>query len=124
VNDNQAPNDGHGNDGVGGGIANLNFGPTGIGAGGVLTLNLSEVDGNSASGIGGGIFEAGFNPDGTFAPGGKLDLNQSHVTDNTSGSGGGIFASAGSPVTLNHTSIRENTPDNCFPPGSIPGCSG
>ncbi len=119
VNGNQAANDGLGNDGIGGGIANLLFG-----IGGVLTINSSQVNGNSASGIGGGILEAGFNLDGTFAAGGLLALNHSQVTENTSVSGGGIWATAGSPVTLKHTSIRENTPDNCFPPGSIPGCSG
>jgi hypothetical protein len=122
VNGNHAPNNGV-NDGIGGGIANLNFGAF-AGAGGVLTINRSEVNDNTASGIGGGIIEAGFNPDGTFAPGAPLALNHSEVTDNTSGSGGGIWAPAGSPVTLKHTSVRENTPDNCFPPGSIAGCSG
>lgn len=124
VSGNKAPNDGHGNDGIGGGIANLNFGPAGIGAGGVLTISRSEVNDNSASGIGGGIVEAGFNPAGTFAPGGQLTLNGSQVSDNTSASGGGIFASAGSPVTLKHTSVRENTPNNCFPLGSISSCVG
>jgi len=27
-------------------------------------------------------------------------------------------------VTLNHTDITGNTPDNCFPPGTITGCTG
>ncbi len=120
VNGNHAPNNGV-SDGVGGGIANLNFGLPGTGA---LTVNLSEVNDNSASGPGGGIFETGFNMDGSLAPGGPLVLNHSQVRDNTSVAGGGIFATAGSPVTLKHTSVRDNTPDNCFPPGSIPGCSG
>ena len=108
-------------DGLGGGIANLNFGLPGTG---VLAVNRSEVNDNFASAIGGGIIETGFNQDGSFAPGGPLVLDHSQVTENTSASGGGIYATAGSPVTLKHTSVRKNTPDNCFPPGSISGCSG
>jgi hypothetical protein len=40
------------------------------------------------------------------------------------GEGGGIFASAGSPVTLKLSPIASNIPDNCYPPGTIPGCNG
>jgi hypothetical protein len=56
------------------------------------------------------------------APGGPLALNHSEVTDNRSDSGGGIYTSVGSPVTLKHTFVGENHPDNCFPDGSISGC--
>jgi len=55
---NTAPTDSSGNAGVGGGIANLNFGVPGSG---VLTINGSKITGNSASGGGGGIL----NGDGT-----------------------------------------------------------
>ena len=120
VNDNKAPRDSAGNDGVGGGIANLNFG---VPNSGILSVNRSEVNDNSASGIGGGILEDGVNPDFTFgAPGGPLALNHSEVTDNRSDSGGGIYTSVGSPVTLKHTFVGDNHPDNCFPDGSISGC--
>jgi hypothetical protein len=125
VNHNKAPKDLLGNEGSGGGIANLNAGVTNSG---VLTVYLSQVNNNSASGMGGGILEAGisgFNPDGSFifgAPGGPLALNHSEVTDNRSDSGGGIYTTAGSPVTLKHTFVGENHPDNCFPDGSISGC--
>ena len=36
--------------------------------------------------------------------------------------GGGIFAVPGSPVTLKFTVVAKNIPDNCAPPGTIPGC--
>jgi len=32
------------------------------------------------------------------------------------------LAVPGSPVTLKHTLVARNTPDNCAPPGSIAGC--
>jgi hypothetical protein len=79
------------NDGVGGGIANVNFGlpSTPLVA---LTLNHSLVTGNSASGGGGGIINADFGGPAT--------------------------------VTLNHTLVFGNVPDNCEPPGSIAHCTG
>jgi hypothetical protein len=90
VTGNTAPNDGT-DDGIGGGIANANFGlpSTPIVA---LTLNHSTVTGNSASGGGGGIFNADFGGPAT--------------------------------VTLNHTQVSDNDPDNCEPPGTIAGCTG
>jgi len=27
-------------------------------------------------------------------------------------------------VTLNHTDVSGNNPDNCEPPGAVPGCVG
>ncbi len=108
--------------GVGGGIANVDFG---VPNSGVLTVNLSQVNNNSASAMGGGIFEAGANTDGTLTlPGGLLTLNLSQVTHNASASGGGIYTIVGSPVTLKLTLVAKNTPDNCFPHGSISGCIG
>jgi hypothetical protein len=57
-------------------------------------------------------------------------LNNSQVTGNSAASGGGIVnisfdltVSAGT-VTLNHSDVSANTPDNCEPPGSISGCTG
>ena len=124
VNGNATPADSSGNQGAGGGIANLNF--SGVGGpadSGTLTVTLTQVRNNTTSGIGGGILENGVNPDFTFgAPGGPLTLKLSTVTGNSAAQGGGIFASSGSPVTLNLTLIARNVPDNCFPPGSIAGC--
>jgi hypothetical protein len=90
---------------------------------GVLTVTLSQVRGNSATGFGGGILEDGVNPNDTLGPpGGPLTLKLSLVTGNSAAEGGGIFASSGSPVTLKITAVIKNTPDNCSPLGSIPGC--
>ncbi len=93
-------------------------------SGGPLTLQNTTVSGNTghASGLtgsaqGGGIF----NVDETAAngpPGGPLILTNSRVVSNVlSGSpaitlqGGGIFAT--NPVTLTHSLIAGNSPDQC-----------
>ena len=125
VSNNTTPTDSSGDQGGGGGIANLNITPlTGVADSGVLTVTLSQVDGNTATGLGGGILEDGVNPNDTLGPpGGPLTLKLSQVTGNSAGQGGGIYASTGSPVTLTTTLIATNTPDNCFPLGSISGCT-
>jgi hypothetical protein len=103
--------------GGGGGIINLNVGAPNSG---VLTINNSQVNGNSApGGIGGGILN---DIPGLGLPPATLALDHSQVTHNTSASGGGIYNNAGSSVTLKHTFVGKNHPDNCFPDGSIPGC--
>src|SRR5216683_5491435 len=125
VNSNTTPAKSSGSQGGGGGIANLNITPlTGVPDSGILTVNLSQVRGNSAGGIGGGILEDGVNPDDSLGPpGGPLTLNASQVTGNTAADGGGIYASSGSPVALKLTLVARNVPGNCFPLGSIPGCT-
>jgi len=51
-------------------------------------------------------------------------LTDSFVTGNSARhAGGGIFNSFGT-VTLNRTIVANNSPDNCRPTGSVPGCSG
>ena len=79
-------------------------------------------------GLGGGIVNAIF-----FAgqPTPTLLVNNSQVTGNSaSGDGGGIVNISFDPtvpagtVTLNHTDVNSNTPDNCVPPGAVPGCTG
>ena len=91
----------------------------------MLTVTGSQVYANSATGLGGGILEDGVNPDDSLGqPGGPLALQLSQVTGNSAGVGGGIFASAGSPVTLGLSQVLSNNPDNCAPPGTIPGCTG
>jgi hypothetical protein len=92
------------------------------------TLNHTVVSGNSApGGLGGGIVNAIF-----FAgqPTPTLLINNSKVIDNSAASGGGLVnisfdptVSAGT-VTLHHTDVSGNNPDNCEPPGSILGCVG
>ncbi len=82
------------------------------------------MTGNSATGLGGGILEDGVNPDDTLGPpGGPLTLQQTQVTGNSAAQGGGIFASTGSPVTTSLSQILGNVPNNCSPPGTVPGCS-
>jgi len=96
VSGNSAPSDSVGDLGLGGGIANFGF-YTGIGPvppPSVLVVNQSLVVGNSASGGGGGI------------------LNQA------------IPPVALGTVTLDHTLVFLNHPDNCSPTGSITGCFG
>src|SRR5262245_8521562 len=70
---NMAPTDSTGTPGVGGGIANANFGFPPTGGSGVLTIKGSKITGNSASGAGGGIV----NQDGT------VSLTGTRVAGNT-----------------------------------------
>jgi hypothetical protein len=95
----------------------------GFGAGlydndGTESVTRSTVDRNTASGQGGGIF---------VVNGGTMTLTRSAVESNTadggSGSGGGIYNASGA-VTLDQSWARRNSPDNCAPPGSVPGCFG
>jgi len=113
--DNSAPSDGNGNNGNGGGIANVNLGVVNSAPNsGVLVIDQSQVVNNSASGVGGGIVEGGVNPTGAFAiPGGPLTLTSSQVTNNTSGSGGGIYSNVGSLVTIANTSVGGNKTSDC-----------
>jgi hypothetical protein len=103
ITDNTAPN--------GGGILNL--------AGSVTLNNSGSITGNTAGSVGGGIYNL-------F---GTVTLNNSTtITGNTAGTdGGGIYNNFtfGGSVTLNDTSsITGNNPNNCAPPGSVPGCTG
>jgi hypothetical protein len=123
VTGNTAPADSHGDQGNGGGIANLNLAAVAPGAvkGGILTIAFSQISRNAASGAGGGIFEATITKKGASA-GGPLTIKFSQVTRNKAAQGGGIFAVPGSAVTLKFTVVAKNIPDNCAPPGSVPGC--
>jgi hypothetical protein len=125
VTGNSAPADGAGDQGMGGGIANINLGPVAPGAvnGGILTVTFSQISGNTASGQGGGIIEATITSSGPAA-GGALTIKFSQITRNKAATGGGIFAVPGSPVILKVTVVARNIPDNCAPPGAVPGCKG
>jgi hypothetical protein len=77
--------------------------------------NVGDAQGRTGSAQGGGIFDVAV-PDGP--PGGPLVLTNSTVTRNvlTGGAavtlqGGGVFAR--NPVTLTHSVIAGNTPDQC-----------
>jgi len=85
---------------------------------GTVSLTRSRVLRNTASGRGGGIINVND---------GAVNVTRSAVTDNTAaggpGSGGGIYNADGA-VRLNDSQVTRNTPDDCGPPGSVPGCTG
>ena len=97
----------------GGGINT--FGPTTL-RNSTVSGNTVDASGASGSARGGGIYD-GLNPDGP--PGAPLTLQDSNVTANTlSGAGltlqgGGIFLQD-QPITLTHSLITQNVPDQCF----------
>ncbi|MCX5147726.1 MULTISPECIES: hypothetical protein [unclassified Streptomyces] len=82
---------------------------------GEMTVSGSTVYSNTAP-FGGGIWNQG-----------TLTVTRSTVQRNTAtggpGSGGGIYKAGGS-LTLDRSVVRNNTPDNCAPPGSVLGCTG
>ncbi len=123
VTGNTAPADSAGDQGMGGGIANINLGPVAPGAvnGGILTITFSQISRNTASGQGGGIIEATITSSGPAA-GGALTIKFSQITRNKAATGGGIFAVPGSEVALKVTVVAKNIPDNCAPPGTVAGC--
>jgi hypothetical protein len=82
-----------------------------------LSANTVEADGASGSAQGGGILDA---PIANGPPGGPLTLLNTRVTGNAlSGSpgialqGGGLFIQ-NKPLTLTHSVIANNSPDQCF----------
>jgi hypothetical protein len=97
------------------------------------TANLNNVSatGNSAA-IGAGI--ANIDLQGVPFPGATpplptLTINNGNVTGNTAAvAGGGIaniapFGAPLGPITLHNTDVSGNSPNNCVPVGSIPGCN-
>lgn len=120
--------------GAGGGIANS----------GALTLSESRVSGNSATSAtlgGGGLAtlpgatshviqstldrNTATNSGGGIHNAGTTTLTNTLVERNTATvSGGGIFNVLPGTVSLHHSIVRLNTPNNCFPLGSILGCVG
>jgi hypothetical protein len=104
----------------GGGIINAQGPPGTVPT--TLTVNNSEVNNNHANGDGGGIANGIPTPGPPPLFGGTVTLNHSQLSGNTAASGGGVFNFRGT-VTLSMTSVTSNTPDNCAPPGSLPGCT-
>jgi hypothetical protein len=118
--DNTAPNDVTGNAGIGGGIANIDFG---LPNSGILSISLTQISGNSASGVGGGIAEASVNlMTGSTSAGNTLNITLTQVTDNSSALGGGIYSVPGSPVKLRRSVVADNSPNNCAPTKSVKRC--
>jgi hypothetical protein len=89
--------------GTGGGVINL----------GTLTVSDSRLSGNTSGADGGGI--------ATVI--GTTHLIQDTIDHNVAtGTGGGIRNVAPGTVTLSVSIVRNNTPDNCSPLNTIPGC--
>ncbi len=90
---------------VGGGIRNPN--------GSTLNLRSTTVSDNIA------VSGAGISNNNSTAT-----LVRSLVTNNTAiTAGGGILNEANGQVTLTDSRVVRNTPDNCAPAGSVPGCT-
>jgi hypothetical protein len=130
-----------GNTGVsGGGVANsggLRIATTRItgntspedGGGGVYTsetgsttISSSRIDGNFAEFAGGGVLNYGV----TALYGVVVENNQNSAAQGFPG--GGVYnvtQNIPTPgvVTSVGSTIRANVPDNCYPPGTIPGCA-
>ena len=77
----------------------------------VSRLFQSTVTHNISLGFGGGISNLG-----------TTSINGSQVRLNTGSAGGGI-ATGNTNVTLTSSIVKKNTPDNCSPLNTIPGCS-
>ncbi|WP_141957754.1 hypothetical protein [Actinoallomurus bryophytorum] len=110
---------------------------------GSLTIEFSILRANHANTTGGGIYNgqggraqfvnvtadantAGTNGGAFFnATDGRLTLIRTLVNRNIATSGGGIFnAAIVGRVSLVTSIVTTNAPNNCAPPGSVPGCIG
>jgi hypothetical protein len=85
----------------------------------IVSGNTGDAQGTTGAAQGGGIFAIDQSPNGP--PGGPLDLVNSSVVRNvlsgsagTARQGGGLFVS--DPLTLTHSIISGNVPDNCYGP--------
>jgi hypothetical protein len=91
-------------------------------SGGTVTSFFGLLQGNTVStslgtAVGGGI----------FTNGGSVALQTSAVLGNAAsgpGADGGGIENIGSAVTLALSAVVANVPNNCRPPGSVPGCIG
>ncbi|MDX6330407.1 MAG: hypothetical protein QOI83_2790 [Streptomycetaceae bacterium] len=120
--------------GTGGGVYNF--------PGATLTVKSSTIGGNTAADQGGGIGNfgtlninssalsankvtaAGSQGGGLYNDLGTATLTNSSVAGNSAVlEAGGIFENPGSTVNLVTSSVAGNTPNNCRPPGAVPGCT-
>jgi predicted outer membrane repeat protein len=90
--------------------APINGGGLNTQPGGVSDISATSFLQNTATSLGGGISNLG-----------TTRLTGSTVQHNTGSAGGGI-ATGNNNVTLINTIVTLNTPDNCSPPNTIPGC--
>lgn len=84
--------------------------------GGTTRIIQSTIDHNNTSLFGGGIYNNG-----------RTSLDRTLVQLNEapdSIGAGGIYNNVPGGVTLRRSIVRRNSPDNCEPAGSVPGCLG
>jgi hypothetical protein len=79
---------------------------------GTSRIIQSTIDHNFAAGSGGGILNSGI-----------TSLDRTLVVHNRAGLSGGGIQNSGT-ITVRRSIIRANTPDNCAPANSVPGCTG
>jgi len=91
------------------------------------TIDGSRMVSNTTSCTGSGCVAEGgaiYNNVGTLAVTGGTAISGNNTScsgSNCTALGGGIFKGLGA-VTLANATVSGNSPDNCRPPGSIPGC--
>jgi hypothetical protein len=91
--------------------APINGGGVNTQPGGISRLIQTTVAHNGSGGLGGGISNLG-----------TTTLDRTLVQLNRGSAGGGI-AIGSNDVTLRRSVVRNNTPGNCSPPNTIPGCA-
>ncbi|WP_448329963.1 right-handed parallel beta-helix repeat-containing protein [Streptomyces sp. DSM 41534] len=95
-------------------------GNTGINGGGIRNVNGSTLNLKSTT-LKDNIAVRGGGLSNLASPATLVD---SLVTRNTAiTAGGGIDNQSNGQVTLTNTKVVDNTPDNCAPEGSVPGCT-
>ncbi len=103
----------------------------------IATMSFDKIETNTAATDGGGIYNvyelsisdtnlhnnhAGHDGAGIYNEE-FLTITGSELAHNLAGTaGGGIYNE--DSTTISTTSVDENTPDNCAPPGSVAGCIG
>lgn len=97
---------------VNGNHAPINGGGLNTQASGVSRISSSSFVHNTSGSLGGGMSNLG-----------TTVLTGTEVRLNTGSSGGGI-ATGNASVTLHASVVQDNTPDNCNPVNTIPGCVG
>jgi hypothetical protein len=90
--------------------APINGGAINTQAAGTTVISSSSIILNTSGSLGGGISNLG-----------TLRVTGTEIRMNTGTSGGGI-ATGNSNVTLVGSVVQDNTPDNCNPLNTIPGC--
>lgn len=84
--------------------------------GGQATLSATRVLSNDAGDDGGGVYNG---------DDGRVTLSAGRITGNTADDGGGVYNDDDpGDVLVSGTRITANSPNNCAPPGTVPGCTG